>query len=442
MPTLADFYERERRWPGRRRRLRAGAQRRPAQASTCSVRYASALLNAGETQRHRQGARRAARSADAARAPTSARCICCRRPSARPATTRPPKRPRAGSSRRTRRNPRGYYALAEALEERRQYQAVVDALAPAVAEVSGGAGVDSSFALSHAAAASRASRTSSSAQHDKAIARLRRSAQAGAGRSGGHRLSDSGADRGEEVRRGRRTAARGPRATARTTSAARAARGAGAAPERQADQGARAARRTWPATQRRSAGLHRAGAVYSTPTAAPQAVKVLQDAQAKFPADTAVTFELGAVLDKQKRYAEAEAAFRQVLARDPDHADALNYLGYMLAERGERLDESVDLVKRALADRARQRLVPRQPRLGVLQGRQARSRRGEPEARRRSADDQLRHPGSLRRRALQAGTLRRGDRRVDRALAGDGDSIDARRSTRRSDRPGRSSRRR
>jgi len=37
-----------------------------------------------------------------------------------------------------------------------------------------------------------------------------------------------------------------------------------------------------------------------------------------------------------------------VLERDPDHAPALNYLGYMLADRGERLDESVAYLKKAL----------------------------------------------------------------------------------------------
>jgi tetratricopeptide (TPR) repeat protein len=77
-------------------------------------------------------------------------------------------------------------------------------------------------------------------------------------------------------------------------------------------------------------------------------VKTLQDAQQKFPADTTIPFELGAVLDKQKRFADAESAFRQVLSKDPEHAPALNYLGYMLAERGERLDESVDFLKKAL----------------------------------------------------------------------------------------------
>jgi tetratricopeptide (TPR) repeat protein len=54
------------------------------------------------------------------------------------------------------------------------------------------------------------------------------------------------------------------------------------------------------------------------------------------------------VFDKQKKFADAEAAFRQVLARDPENATALNYLGYMLAERGERLDESVIYLKKAL----------------------------------------------------------------------------------------------
>src|SRR5207247_4598749 len=44
---------------------------------------------------------------------------------------------------------------------------------------------------------------------------------------------------------------------------------------------------------------------------------------------------------------------------------------------------------------------------------QAGSRRAEPEARGRSARDQFGHPGSLRRPAVQARALRRGDRRVD-----------------------------
>jgi tetratricopeptide (TPR) repeat protein len=88
---------------------------------------------------------------------------------------------------------------------------------------------------------------------------------------------------------------------------------------------------------------------YSENNRGAQAIKTLQDAQAKFPDETSVSFELGAVLDRQKRFAESEAVFRQLITREPNNAAALNYLGYMLAERGERLDESVDYIKRALA---------------------------------------------------------------------------------------------
>jgi tetratricopeptide (TPR) repeat protein len=88
--------------------------------------------------------------------------------------------------------------------------------------------------------------------------------------------------------------------------------------------------------------------LYSDAERGAQAVRVLQDAQAMFPDDTTIGFELGATLDKQKKYADAEAAFKNVLNREPDNAPALNYLGYMLAERGERLDESVNYVKKAL----------------------------------------------------------------------------------------------
>ena len=80
----------------------------------------------------------------------------------------------------------------------------------------------------------------------------------------------------------------------------------------------------------------------------PQALGVLDRATEKIPGDTSVAFELGAVLERQKRHVEAERLFRRVLASNPKHAEALNYLGYMLAERGERLQESVGYIKRAL----------------------------------------------------------------------------------------------
>jgi tetratricopeptide (TPR) repeat protein len=79
-----------------------------------------------------------------------------------------------------------------------------------------------------------------------------------------------------------------------------------------------------------------------------RAARVMQRARAKFPDDLSVLFEMGTIYDHQKRYAEAEDAFRKVIARDARHAQALNYLGFMLADRGVRLAESVEYIRRAL----------------------------------------------------------------------------------------------
>ena len=62
-----------------------------------------------------------------------------------------------------------------------------------------------------------------------------------------------------------------------------------------------------------------------------------------------VSFVAGSIYERQKKYDLAEEAFRKVLANDPKNAMALNYLGYMLADRGTRLDESLGYIRRAVA---------------------------------------------------------------------------------------------
>lgn len=61
-----------------------------------------------------------------------------------------------------------------------------------------------------------------------------------------------------------------------------------------------------------------------------------------------VLFLRGAMFEKQKRYDEAEKQFRRVLEVAPENASALNYLGYMLADRNVRLQEALDLIQRAV----------------------------------------------------------------------------------------------
>src|SRR5579871_6489124 len=61
-----------------------------------------------------------------------------------------------------------------------------------------------------------------------------------------------------------------------------------------------------------------------------------------------IQFLRGSLFERQKKYSEAEGMFRKVLEHDPNNAMTLNYLGYMLADRGTHLDEAVALIKQAL----------------------------------------------------------------------------------------------
>jgi tetratricopeptide (TPR) repeat protein len=62
-----------------------------------------------------------------------------------------------------------------------------------------------------------------------------------------------------------------------------------------------------------------------------------------------IWFTRGAMFEKQKKMEAAEAEFRKVLEADPDNAGAMNYLGYMLADRNVRLQEALQLITKALA---------------------------------------------------------------------------------------------
>jgi len=243
------------------------------------------------------------------------------------------------------RNPRGYIALAEALEDQRRYQPIIDALAPAVTSFSNAN--DNGFALTmilpHLGFAYQ-----ELGQFDKAISTFETA---------------------------RKIAPNDPSVTLYLIQAQLAGKYYNNAAEL-----AHAARTTHPDDLRlarmESLALRRGGKVdqglailediarthnddpeavvalaqaYLDANRAPQAVKLLHDAQTRLPGEATIALELGTVFDKQKKFNDAENVLRQLIAREPNNAIALNYLGYMLAERGERLGESVDYIKRALA---------------------------------------------------------------------------------------------
>ncbi len=59
-------------------------------------------------------------------------------------------------------------------------------------------------------------------------------------------------------------------------------------------------------------------------------------------------FLRGALADRQKHPELAEPYFRQALELDPNNAMTLNYMGYMLADKGIRLPEAIKLIRKAV----------------------------------------------------------------------------------------------
>lgn len=55
--------------------------------------------------------------------------------------------------------------------------------------------------------------------------------------------------------------------------------------------------------------------------------------------------------ERLKHWDQAEADFRRALELNPDQPQVLNYLGYSLVERKEKLDEALDMIERAVAAR-------------------------------------------------------------------------------------------
>jgi tetratricopeptide (TPR) repeat protein len=61
-----------------------------------------------------------------------------------------------------------------------------------------------------------------------------------------------------------------------------------------------------------------------------------------------IWFQRGAMYERMKKADLAEAEFRKILDVNPDNAPALNYLGYMLADRNVKLPEALTLITKAL----------------------------------------------------------------------------------------------
>jgi len=100
----------------------------------------------------------------------------------------------------------------------------------------------------------------------------------------------------------------------------------------------------------------RLGIIYTRAKRWSEAEQALAKAEelATKPEDKAyASFLRGDLYQRQKLFDKAEAEFRKVLSStppsDPQAAATLNYLGYMNADRGVKLDESLGMIKQALS---------------------------------------------------------------------------------------------
>jgi tetratricopeptide (TPR) repeat protein len=59
---------------------------------------------------------------------------------------------------------------------------------------------------------------------------------------------------------------------------------------------------------------------------------------------------LGGIYQNEKKYDEAERQFQKVLDSNPNNAEVLNNFGYMLADRGVRLEEATSMIQHALKE--------------------------------------------------------------------------------------------
>lgn len=79
-----------------------------------------------------------------------------------------------------------------------------------------------------------------------------------------------------------------------------------------------------------------------------QASMLLEQARKKWPKDTNALYRLGFLQEQMGQQIQALRTMEEIVALEPDHAEALNFIGYTLAEEGRDLERALVLIKNAL----------------------------------------------------------------------------------------------
>jgi tetratricopeptide (TPR) repeat protein len=99
----------------------------------------------------------------------------------------------------------------------------------------------------------------------------------------------------------------------------------------------------------RSEALFEVSAYYAVDLKDVERAHVLLDrALKRFPESANLLYQKGMVFERESRSDEGIRVMQKILEKHPEHAGALNFIGYSWAEKGERLEEAESHIRRAL----------------------------------------------------------------------------------------------
>ncbi len=76
--------------------------------------------------------------------------------------------------------------------------------------------------------------------------------------------------------------------------------------------------------------------------------RILDKALELYPDETKILFEYGLLLEKEHKQEAAIKQMEKLLLLDPDHAEALNYIGYTWADMGIKLEQALQYIIKAV----------------------------------------------------------------------------------------------
>ena len=79
----------------------------------------------------------------------------------------------------------------------------------------------------------------------------------------------------------------------------------------------------------------------------PEAIELLKTALEARPEDEDLLYQYGAALDRQEDRTGALEVMQRIVDKNPEHADALNYIGYTLVEEHRDLERALSLIRKA-----------------------------------------------------------------------------------------------